>query len=64
LDVCLDLDSIPNEEKRIISKFEMMDWTTIITTLLTCVFGAGAWKFYTYVVKIKAKQRTENDGPA
>jgi cell division protein FtsL len=59
LDVCLDLDSIPNEEKRIISKFEMMDWTTIITTLLTCVFGAGAWKFYTYVVKIKAKQRTE-----
>ena len=59
MDVCLDLDSIPNEEKRIISKFEMMDWTTIITTLLTCVFGAGAWKFYTYVVKIKAKQRTE-----
>ncbi len=36
-----------------------MDWTTIITTLLTCVFGAGAWKFYTYVVKSKAKQRTE-----
>jgi len=59
LDVCLDLDSIPNEEKRIISKFEMMDWTTIITTLLTCVFGAGAWKFYTYLVKTKANQRTE-----
>ncbi len=37
----------------------MMDWTTIITTLLTCIFGAGAWKFYTYVVKSKAKQRTE-----
>jgi len=37
----------------------MMDWTTIITTLLTCIFGAGAWKFYTYVVKTKAKQRTE-----
>jgi len=37
-----------------------MDWTTIITTLLTCIFGAGAWKFYTYVVKTKAKQRTEN----
>ena len=37
-----------------------MDWTTIITTLLTCIFGAGAWKFYTYVVKTKAKQRTED----
>jgi chromosome segregation ATPase len=37
----------------------MMDWTTIITTLLTCIFGAGAWKFYTYVIKTKAKQRTE-----
>lgn len=37
----------------------MMDWTTIITTLLTCVFGAGAWKFYTYVVKTRAQQRTE-----
>lgn len=38
----------------------MMDWTTIITTLLTCVFGAGAWKFYTYVVKTRASQRTED----
>ena len=37
-----------------------MDWTTIITTLLTCIFGAVAWKFYTYVVKTKAKQRTED----
>jgi predicted nucleic acid-binding Zn-ribbon protein len=37
----------------------MMDWTTIITTLLTCVFGAGAWKFYTFVVKTRAKQRIE-----
>jgi hypothetical protein len=56
----LDLDSIPNEEETTISKFGIvMDYTTIITTLLTCVFGAGAWKFYTYVVKIKAKQRTE-----
>ena len=36
-----------------------MDYTTIITTLLTCVFGAGAWKFYTYLVKTKSKQRTE-----
>jgi hypothetical protein len=60
LGICLDLDSIPNEEERIISKIEnVMDYTTIITTLLTCVFGAGAWKFYTYVVKSKAKQRTE-----
>ena len=37
-----------------------MDWTTIITTLLTCIFGAGAWKFYTYVVKTRANQRTED----
>ena len=37
----------------------MMDYTTIITTLITCLFGAGAWKFYTYLVKSKAKQRTE-----
>jgi hypothetical protein len=60
LGICLDLDSIPNEEKRIISKIEnVMDYTTIITTLLTCVFGAGAWKFYTYLVKTKSKQRTE-----
>jgi len=60
LDVCLDLDSIPNEEKGIISKIRIiMDYTAIITTLLTCVFGAGAWKFYTYLVKSKAKQRTE-----
>ena len=36
-----------------------MDWTTIITTLLTCIFGAGAWKFYTFVGKTNAKQRTE-----
>ena len=54
------MDIIPNEEKRVISKIGiMMDWTTIITTLLTCVFGAGAWKFYTYLVKTKAKQRTQ-----
>jgi hypothetical protein len=60
LGICLDLDSIPNEEKRIIPKIGIiMDYTTIITTLLTCVFGAGAWKFYTYLVKTKAKQRTE-----
>ena len=37
-----------------------MDWTTIITTLLTCIFGAGAWKFYTYVVKTRANQRIED----
>ena len=37
-----------------------MDWTIIITTLLTCIFGAGAWKFYTYVVKTRANQRTED----
>ncbi len=37
-----------------------MDWTTIITTLLTCIFGAGAWKFYIYVVKTRANQRTED----
>ena len=56
----MDMDSIPNKKERIISKIGiMMDYTTIITTLLTCVFGAGAWKFYTYVVKTKAKQRTE-----
>ena len=56
----MDMDSIPNEEKRIIPKIRIiMDYTTIITTLLTCVFGAGAWKFYTYLVKSKAKQRTE-----
>jgi len=60
LDVCMDMDSISNEEKTITSKIGIvMDYTTIITTLLTCVFGAGAWKFYTYLVKTKAKQRTE-----
>jgi|SRR6056300_752 cell division protein FtsL len=56
----MDMDSISNKKERIVSKIGIvMDYTTIITTLLTCVFGAGAWKFYTYLVKTKAKQRTE-----
>mgnify|MGYP000568831151 CR=1 FL=1 len=56
----MDMDSIPNKKERIVSKIGIvMDYTTIITTLLTCVFGAGAWKFYTYLVKTKSKQRTE-----
>ena len=54
------MDFNSNEEETTISKIGIvMDYTTIITTLLTCVFGAGAWKFYTYLVKTKAKQRTE-----
>ena len=54
------MDIIPNEEKRVVPKIRiMMEYTTIITTLITCLFGAGAWKFYTYLVKSKAKQRTE-----
>ena len=54
------MDFSSNEEETTISKIGIvMDYTTIITTLLTCVFGAGAWKFYTYLVKTKAKQRTE-----
>ena len=33
--------------------------TSIIITILTVAGGAGAWKFYTYLVKNKSKQRTE-----
>ena len=33
--------------------------TTIIISLITVLFGGGAWKFYEFLVKKKSKDRKE-----